>query len=217
VKFNSQSKSPTLQAESGTTLNDIAQRAARLSLTGLEWASTVPGSLGGAVYGNAGAYDGDMAGNLISVRLLHQQDGEQDWPVDKMEYGYRTSLLKRVRPPAVILSAEIQLGHGDRQEILNKMEQYTLLRRASQPPGASMGSMFKNPAGDKAGRLIEAAGLKGKRIGNATISTHHANFFINDHATKAADMVKLIELAKKAVLEQFNVRLELEVEMIGEW
>jgi UDP-N-acetylmuramate dehydrogenase len=217
VKFNSQGELPTLQAESGTTLNDIAQRAARLSLAGLEWASTVPGSLGGAVYGNAGAYDGDMAGNLISVRLLHRQSGEQDWPAEKMEYGYRTSLLKRERPPAVILSAEMQLAHGDRQEILNKMEQYTLLRRASQPPGASMGSMFKNPAGDKAGRLIEAAGLKGKRIGNATISTHHANFFINDHATKAADMVKLIELAKKAVLEQFNVELELEVEMIGEW
>ncbi len=217
VKFNSQGELPTLQAESGTTLNDIAQRAARLSLAGLEWASTVPGSLGGAVYGNAGAYDGDMAGNLISVRLLHRQSGKQDWPAEKMEYGYRTSLLKRERPPAVILSAEMQLAHGDRQEILNKMEQYTLLRRASQPPGASMGSMFKNPAGDKAGRLIEAAGLKGKRIGNATISTHHANFFINDHATKAADMVKLIELAKKAVLEQFNVELELEVEMIGEW
>ena len=217
VKFNSQSEPPSLQAESGTTLNDIAQRAARLGLTGLEWAATVPGSLGGAVFGNAGAFDGDMAGNLISVDLLHRQHGRQNWPVENMEYGYRTSLLKREHPPVLILSAELLLGHGDRQAIQGKMEQYSTLRRANQPPGASMGSMFKNPAGDTAGRLIEAAGLKGKRIGNATISTQHANFFINENATKAADMYKLIKLAQKAVLDQFGITLELEVELIGEW
>ena len=217
VKFHSQGEPPTLQAESGATLNDVAQRATRLGLTGLEWAATIPGSLGGAIYGNAGAYDGDMAGNLVSVRLLHQKKGELTWSVDKMGYGYRTSVLKREHPPAVILSAEILLAHGDRQEIRNKMEQYLTLRRASQPQGASMGSMFKNPPGDKAGRLIEAAGLKGKRIGNATISTQHANFFINTHATKAEDMAKLIELAQKNVFEQYNIQLELEVEMIGDW
>jgi len=217
VKFNSQSEPPSLQAESGTTLNDIAQRAARLGLTGLEWAATVPGSLGGAVYGNAGAFDGDVAGNLVSVDLLHRQNGRQNWPVDKMEYGYRTSYLKREHQQVLILSAKLLLDHGDRQVIQSKMEQYSAQRRATQPPGASMGSMFKNPAGDKAGRLIEAAGLKGKRIGNATISTQHANFFINDHATKAADMYKLIELAQKAVLDQFGIKLELEVELIGEW
>ena len=217
VKFDSQSKSPSLNAESGATLNDIAQRAARLGLTGLEWAATVPGSLGGAVYGNAGAFDGDMAGNLVSVNLLHRQAGHQSWPVNKLEYGYRTSLLKREHLQVLILSAELQLGHGDRELIQTKMEQYSTQRRATQPPGASMGSMFKNPPGDKAGRLIEAAGLKGKRIGNAEISAQHANFFINDNATKAADMLKLIELAQKAVLEQFGIGLELEVELIGEW
>lgn len=217
VRFNSQSESPTLQAESGATLNDIAQRAARLGLCGLEWASTVPGSLGGAVYGNAGAYDGDTAGSLASVRLLHRKNGEQTWPVDKLEYGYRTSIFKRTHPPAVILSAQMILSKGDRQEIRSKMEKYTTLRRSSQPAGASMGSMFKNPPGEFAGRLIEAAGLKGKRIGNASISTQHANFFMNDHATKAADMHKLIKLAQKTVLEQFDIKLELEVELIGEW
>ena len=217
VRFNSQSESPTLQAESGATLNDIAQRAARLGLCGLEWASTVPGSLGGAVYGNAGAYDGDTAGSLASVRLLHRKNGEQTWPVDKLEYGYRTSIFKRTHLPAVILSAQMILSKGDRQEIRSKMEKYTTLRRSSQPAGASMGSMFKNPPGEFAGRLIEAAGLKGKRIGNASISTQHANFFMNDHATKAADMHKLIKLAQKTVLEQFDIKLELEVELIGEW
>ncbi len=206
-----------MQAESGATLNDIAQRAARLGLGGLEWAATIPGSLGGAVYGNAGAYDGDMAANLISVRILHRQEGEQVWPVYKMEYGYRTSLLKREHAQAIILSAQMTLEKGDRQEIRTKMEKFSGLRRSSQPAGASMGSMFKNPPGEFAGRLIEAAGLKGKRIGNASISTQHANFFMNDHATKAADMKKLIELAQETVMEQFGIQLELEVELIGEW
>jgi UDP-N-acetylmuramate dehydrogenase len=217
VKFDSQNEPPTLRAESGTTLNDIAQRAARLGLTGLEWAATVPGSLGGAVYGNAGAFDGDMAGNLISVDLFHRQFGQQTWSVEMMEYGYRTSLLKHEHPPALILSAKLALGRGNRQVIQTKMEQFSTRRRATQPPGASMGSMFKNPPGDKAGRLIEAAGLKGTRIGNAQISSQHANFFINTSATKAAEMRKLIKLAQKTVLDKFGIKLELEVELIGEW
>jgi UDP-N-acetylmuramate dehydrogenase len=97
------------------------------------------------------------------------------------------------------------------------MEQLSNRRRATQPPGASMGSMFKNPPGEKAGRLIEAAGLKGRSIGKATISTQHANFFINNGLTKAADMRALIELAQKAVMDKFGIKLELEVELIGEW
>jgi UDP-N-acetylmuramate dehydrogenase len=97
------------------------------------------------------------------------------------------------------------------------MEQFSDQRRASQPPGASMGSMFRNPPGDKAGRLLEAAGLKGKTIGNATISAQHANFFINNGQTRAEDMRALIELAQKTVLDQFGIKLELEVELIGEW
>ncbi len=217
LKFNSQSEPPTVHAETGVTPNDIAQRAARLGLAGFEWAVAIPGSLGGAIYGNAGAFEGDMAGNLISVELLHRQYGHQTWPVDKLKYGYRSSLLKREHPPVLILSAELALSHGNRQAIQNKMEDYSVQRRATQPPGASMGSMFKNPPGDKAGRLLEAAGLKGKTIGNATISAQHANFFINNGLTKAADMRALIELAQKTVLDRFGVQLELEVELIGEW
>jgi UDP-N-acetylmuramate dehydrogenase len=217
LKFNSQAEPPTVRAESGVTPNDIAQRAARLGLAGFEWGTSIPGSLGGAVYGNAGAFDGDMAGNLISVDVFHREHGRQTWPVEKMEYGYRTSLLKRDHPPVIILSAELALKHGDRQAIQEKMERFSTRRRLNQPPGASMGSMFKNPPGDKAGRLIEAAALKGRHIGNATISTQHANFFINDGQTKAADMRALIELAQKTVLDQFGIQLELEVELIGKW
>ena len=217
LSFNLQVEPPTVHAESGVTPNDIAQRAARLGLTGFEWATSIPGSLGGAVYGNAGAFDGEIAGNLISVEVLHRQYGCQTWPVEKMEYGYRTSLLKRTHPPALILSADLALNHGDRQAIQSKMEQFSTRRRANQPPGASMGSMFKNPPGDKAGRLIEAAGLKGKSIGNAIISPQHANFFINNGQTKAVEMRALIELAQQAVLEKFGIQVELEVELIGEW
>jgi UDP-N-acetylmuramate dehydrogenase len=217
LRFDSQAEPPSVHAESGVTPNDIAQRAARLGLSGFEWAASIPGSLGGAVYGNAGAFEGEMSGNLISLEVFHRDDGLQTWPVDRMEYGYRTSLLKRTHPPAIILSADLALNHGDRQAIRAKMEQFSSRRRKTQPPGASMGSMFKNPPGDKAGRLIEAAGLKGKSIGNAMISSQHANFFINNGQTKATEMRALIELAQQTVQSQFGIRLELEVEYVGEW
>jgi UDP-N-acetylmuramate dehydrogenase len=217
VKFDTQVEPPTVHAESGVTPNDIAQRAARLGLTGFEWAASLPGSLGGALFGNAGAFDGDIAGNLISLELIHRQNGRQVWPVEKMGYGYRTSVLKRDHPPVVILSAKLALSHGDQQTIRAKMEQFSEQRHKTQPQGASMGSMFKNPAGDKAGRLIEAAGLKGTRMGSAEISIHHANYFINHGQTRAEDMNALIDLAKNTVAEKFGIMLELEVELIGEW
>jgi UDP-N-acetylmuramate dehydrogenase len=217
VKFHSQEKPPFVFAESGATLNDIAQRAARLGLSGLEWAASVPGSLGGAVYGNAGAFDGDMAGSLVSVDILHRQHGRQTWPVEQMEYGYRTSILKREKMPVLILSATLKLTHGDAAAIQAIMSANSECRRATQPPGASMGSMFKNPPGDKAGRLIEAAGLKGMRIGTAEVSPVHANFFINTDRTRAEDMKALLELAQKTVFEKFGVKLEPEIELIGEW
>ena len=140
LKFNSQSEHPSVHAETGVTPNDIAQRAARLGLTGFEWAASIPGSLGGAIYGNAGAFGGDMATNLISVELFHRQDGRQTWPASKLEYGYRNSLLKREHPPVLLLSTELALKHGNRADIQGKMEQFSAQRRASQPPGASMGS-----------------------------------------------------------------------------
>jgi UDP-N-acetylmuramate dehydrogenase len=134
-----------------------------------------------------------------------------------MDYGYRTSVLKRGQAQAVILSAKFNLKFGQPAEIQAKIAQFNTRRKATQPPGASMGSMFKNPPGDFAGRLIEAAGLKGTRIGNAEISPVHANFFINTGETRAEDIKALIDLAKQTVFEKFGVKLELEVELIGEW
>ena len=217
VKFDSQAEQPSVYAESGATLNDIAQRAARLGLGGVEWAASIPGSLGGAVYGNAGAFGGEMAGVVISVELLHRERGRESWPVEKLGYAYRTSILKRERQPVLVLAATLKLAHGSTEAIQAKMAEFSERRRSTQPPGANMGSMFKNPPGDKAGRLIEAAGLKGTRIGSAEISAVHANFFVNTSQTSAADMKALIDLAQKKVFDEFGVLLEPEIEMIGEW
>ena len=203
-------------AESGVVLSNLANRCASKGLSGLEWAATVPGSIGGAVYGNAGAFGGDMAGSLVSVELM-TESGPERWPVEKMDYDYRTSILKRHEIKAMVLSAELTLKNATKEEVPVKIEGFSKRRKTTQPPGASMGSMFKNPPGDFAGRLIEAAGLKGTRIGNAEISPLHGNFFINHGKTDARDIRALIELARKAVKDQFGIELELEIELIGEW
>jgi UDP-N-acetylmuramate dehydrogenase len=207
---------PTVTAESGVVFSNLANRCASKGLTGLEWAATVPGTIGGAVYGNAGAFGGEMAGNLIRAELL-TLNGKETFTVEQMGYGYRTSVLKRHEVRAVVLSAELSLLNSTKDEVTVKIQQFSAHRKATQPPGASLGSMFKNPPGDYAGRLIEAAGLKGTRIGNAEISPLHGNFFINQANTKAEDIRALIFLAQKTVTEKFNVELELEVELIGEW
>jgi UDP-N-acetylmuramate dehydrogenase len=207
---------PSVTAESGVIFSNLANRCASKGLAGLEWAATVPGTIGGAVYGNAGAFGGDMAGNLISAELL-TENGKEILTVEKFGYGYRTSVLKRGEIKAIVLSAELALKNSTKDEVTVKIQQFSAHRKATQPPGASMGSMFKNPPGDYAGRLIESAGLKGTRIGNAEISPLHGNFFINHENTKAADIRALIELVQKTVKEKQGVELELEVELIGDW
>ena len=206
-----------LIAESGTTMNDLAQKASRTGLSGLEWAATIPGSLGGAIYGNAGAFGGEMAGNLISLDIISQSSRYETWQVEKMEYGYRSSILKKEHKPVVILSASLGLVKSSPEVVKQKMESNFARRRSSQPPGASMGSIFKNPPGDFAGRLIENSGLKGKRIGNAEISPIHANFIVNHGQTLARDVLELIKIIQFEVERKFGIALELEIELAGEW
>jgi UDP-N-acetylmuramate dehydrogenase len=207
---------PSVTAESGVIFSNLANRCAAKGLGGLEWAATVPGTIGGAVYGNAGAFGGDTAGDLIWAELL-TENGREKYTVEQMGYGYRTSILKRAGLDAVVLAAELRLTNSTKEEVTVRIEQFGAHRKSTQPPGASMGSMFKNPNGDYAGRLIEAAGLKGTRIGNAEISPLHGNFFINHANTKADDIRALIELVQKTVKETQGVDLELEIELIGEW
>ena len=207
---------PSVTVESGVVFSNLANRCAAKGFTGLEWAATVPGTIGGAVYGNAGAFGGDMAGNLIWAELL-TENGHEKFTPEQMGYAYRTSVLKRGELDAVVLAAELRLQNSTKEEATVKIEQFSAHRKATQPPGASMGSMFKNPNGDYAGRLIEAAGLKATRIGNTMISPVHGNFFINHDNTKAEDIRSLIELVMKTVKELQGVDLELEVELVGEW
>ncbi len=207
---------PTVKCEAGVIFSNLANRCASKGLAGLEWAATVPGTVGGAVYGNAGAFDGDMSHNLIWADVL-TLNGRVKLSVEQMKYGYRTSVLKRGEINAIVLSAMLRLKNSTKEEVSVKIDEFSERRKTAQPPGASMGSMFKNPAGDHAGRLIEAASLKGTRIGNAEISTKHGNFFINHGETKAEDVRALIRLTQQTVREKFGVELELEVELAGEW
>jgi UDP-N-acetylmuramate dehydrogenase len=215
LKFNTGDQ-PSVKAESGVVFSNLANRCASKGLAGLEWAAAVPGTVGGAVYGNAGAFGGDVSGDLISAELL-TMEGRETFTVELMGYGYRTSVLKRGELRAMVLSAEFALKNSTKEEATVKIQQFSAHRKATQPPGASLGSMYKNPVGDYAGKLIEATGLKGTRIGNAEISPLHGNFFLNHENTKAEDIRALIELVQKTVKEKEGIELELEIELIGEW
>jgi UDP-N-acetylmuramate dehydrogenase len=206
---------PSVWAETGTLLSNLAHRCAAQGFSGLEWAATVPGTVGGAVYGNAGAFGSDTAHDLLRAEVLTPA-GRVIWSPAELHYEYRSSCIKRGEK-ALVLSVDFRLKNDAAAAIQHKIAELTARRKSSQPPGASMGSMFKNPAGDYAGRLIEAAGLKGTRIGNAEISAVHANFFINHGQTSANDVKALVALAQTTVKENFGVHLELEVELVGEW
>lgn len=216
---------PRVWAESGASMGLLARLAAQRGLAGMEWAAGIPGTLGGAVFGNAGAHGQDMSTSLQMAEILHHQGygNTEIWRGDRFEFEYRSSVLKRSHPAAqnqpwaVVLAVTLQLVRDEVSAIRERMDALVAIRRRTQPPGASMGSMFKNPPGDYAGRLIEAAGLKGTRLGDAGISPLHANFFINYGQASAQEVYRLICLAQEKVQEQFGIHLELEVELIGEW
>ncbi|MCE1251992.1 MAG: UDP-N-acetylmuramate dehydrogenase [Anaerolineae bacterium] len=216
IQINADGNPPTVRAESGAIFSSVARQAALHGLSGLEWACAVPGTVGGAVYGNAGAFGGDVNGSLLMAEIL-QQSGKIVWSCEEMSYSYRSSRLKRSHEPAIILAATMNLKQSDTATVQAQMDTYSDRRRSTQPPGASMGSMFKNPPGDHAGRLIEAAGLKGTRIGGAEVSKVHANFFVNNENATASDLYQLIRLVQSKVLKNTNVLLELEVELLGDW
>jgi UDP-N-acetylmuramate dehydrogenase len=224
VRFDASAQPPTVWAESGANLGLVARQAALRGLAGLEWAAGIPGTVGGAVYGNAGAHGSDMTGNLLVAEILHcmehgtaQAPARERWDLEKLVLSYRSSLIKRSPGKAVILAALLVLRQDDPAAIQAKMDDLVEYRRKTQPPGASMGSMFKNPPGDYAGRLLEAAGLKGLVVGDAQISSVHANFFLNRGKASAADIDKLIRQARQAVLDRFGIELELEIELLGAW
>jgi UDP-N-acetylmuramate dehydrogenase len=229
VRFDEKNDPPTVWVESGANFGALARLAAQRGLSGLEWAAGIPGTVGGAVVGNAGAHGADMASILRVAEILHRNEQIETWTVEQLGYTYRSSAIKEQTAsenlssglpqsmPVVVLTAVLNLERSSPEAILKRMETFIAHRHRTQPPGASMGSMFKNPPGDYAGRLIEAVGLKGARIGEAQISTLHGNFFINLGQATAADVKKLIDLAQSRVFERFGVSLELEIALLGEW
>ncbi len=217
INFDETSDQPLMITESGATLSSAVRLTAERGFGGLEWAAGIPGTIGGAVYGNAGARGQDISQMLVLAEILHQEKGRCSLLCEQMGYSYRSSALKRSPGSAVILTAQLKLTRSTPAAVNAKIAEFNEKRRNSQPAGASLGSMFKNPAGDFAGRLIEAAGLKGTKIGGVEISPIHANFMINDGTASAEDYHQLIKLVQKTVAEKFAVMLETEIEILGEW
>ncbi len=221
VKFRNTGFSVVCAVESGMNLSSLARQCIAKGLGGLEWAVSVPGTVGGAVVGNAGAHGGDMNGTLVAATVWEPGDGARIYSREEMGYGYRDSVLKREfadgGPRRVVLAAELELKPEPVDVLMARADGFTAHRKQSQPAGASMGSMFKNPEHYYAGYLIDAAGLKGFRAGAARISEKHANFFVNEGEATAEDVRALIVEAWHAVREQFGVELDLEVELAGDW
>ena len=208
---------PLIYAETGANLGTMSQIASRAGIGGLEWCNSIPGTVGGAVYGNAGAHNSDVEATLHKVTVLTRENGEQELDVTDLAFQYRSSKFKRERTEVVILSATFKGEFVDPQESLKKLEEFTAKRAKTQPKGPSFGSTFKNPQDDFAGRLLEEAGMKGVVSGYAQVSNQHANFILNDGSATAQDIYNLIRMGQKRVKEKFNIDLFTEIEIIGDF
>lgn len=202
-------------AEAGATMAQLAQAALRAGLTGAEFAAGIPGTVGGGVFMNAGAYGGQMADIVTRSVYIDGEGGGHTLAGEEHRFGYRASAYKG-RPDWVIIEAECVLQPGDPAEIRAKMDDYARRRREKQPLNyPSAGSTFKRPEGYFAGRLIEDAGLKGASVGGAQVSEKHAGFVINHGGATCADVTALIAHIQKTVFERFGVQLECEVRLLG--
>ncbi|MFH1894497.1 MAG: UDP-N-acetylmuramate dehydrogenase [Patescibacteria group bacterium] len=210
-------------AGAGAKLGELLIVSLKNGLAGLEWAAGIPGTLGGAIFGNAGSFGQSIGGLIEKVEVFNTKTMKiESFKNKKFKFGYRRSIFKKNKN-LIILSAEIQLKKDDKRNIKSRLEKFLELREESQPLNfPSAGSIFKNSRlggrqakGFFAGQLIEKCGLKGKRIGKAEISKKHANFIINLGGAKAGDVKKLITLAKRSIKNKFSVNLEEEIEFLG--
>jgi len=218
-RFEPQNGETRVWAEAGASFQELARESVRRGLQGLEWAVDIPGTLGGAVVGNAGAFGGYICDCLVGVTLLEPDGRVYEESHAGIGFCYRGSRFKQMpraqRP--VILDATLVLRPGDRQSLIETAAQYTQRRWEHNPREPSCGSVFKRTDRYPAGFLIEQCGLKGERRGNAMISPLHANFIVNLGGALAGDVKALIELAQQKVWEQFGEALEPEIELVGEW
>jgi UDP-N-acetylmuramate dehydrogenase len=211
----------------GAPMAGSVRKLAAQGWGGMQWAEGLPGTIGGAVFGNAGCYSGDVAAVLARAWLLIGNTVEE-WPVERFGYGYRTSALKNDdrrwtidnnssivhRPSSIVLAAEFNIQRADPRELATQMERTAAERKGKTPWGSSCGSVFKNPPRESAGRLLEAAGLKGTRVGAAEIAQKHANYIVNLGGASSAEVLGLIEIARARVFKEFGIELELEVQII---
>ncbi|WP_408010892.1 UDP-N-acetylmuramate dehydrogenase [Pseudalkalibacillus sp. A8] len=198
----------------GYSLVKLSTIMSRKGMAGLEFASGIPGSVGGAVYMNAGAHGSDMSQILKKAHILFD-DGSIEWlTAEEMDFSYRTSILQK--KPGICIETVLQLKQGDRESITDVMQKNKDYRKDTQPWNhPCCGSVFRNPLPSYAGQLIESSGLKGKAIGGAQISEMHANFIVNTGDAKAQDVIELIDLVKRTIKEKHDIDMETEVEMIG--
>ncbi len=202
-----------ITASAGCMFSSVSKLAAYHSLTGLEFAVGIPGGIGGAIFMNAGAYDGEI-GPLVRQVNFATSAGLGSWTAEEFTYSYRHSRVQQEK--IVVTSVVLELSPGDKREILAKMHDLQARRRAKQPlEFPSAGSTFKRPAGHYVGPMIEQAGLKGFRIGGAEVSTKHAGFIINRGGATADDFIHLIQHIQEEIKQRFNVDLEPEIRILG--
>ncbi|MDA1475642.1 UDP-N-acetylmuramate dehydrogenase [Bacillus changyiensis] len=206
----------TVRAGGGCSVVRLATGISKKGLSGLEFAAGIPGSVGGAVYMNAGAHGSDISRILVKALILFE-DGTLEWlSNEEMLFSYRTSILQNKRP-GICLEAVFQLEQKERDIIIEEMQKNKDYRKETQPvSNPCAGSIFRNPLPDHAGKLIEQAGLKGYQIGGAKVSEMHGNFIINAGGATAKDVLDLITFIQKTIKEKYGVDMHTEVEMIGE-
>ena len=205
-----------IQAKAGALLSKVAAEALEAGLTGMEFASGIPGTIGGAAFMNAGAYGGEMKDIIKSVKVLDTQGEARVLPKEELKMGYRTSIVKE--KGYTVLSVELELTRGNQEEIRNTMEDLKERRTSKQPlEMPSAGSTFKRPEGYFAGKLIMDSGLRGFSVGGAQVSEKHCGFVVNKGGATAMDVLNLIREVQRRVKEQFGVDLETEVRFLGEF
>lgn len=206
----------TVNAQAGVLLSKLANAVAEQSLTGFEFASGIPGTLGGAVTMNAGAYDGEMKQCLTGAKVMDEDGNILNLNIDELQLGYRTSILQK--KAYIVLEAELKFVQGDKAKIREKMNELNRQRREKQPlEQYSAGSTFKRPQGYFAGKLIGDAGLRGYQVGGAAVSEKHCGFVINKENATAKEFMTVINDVIRIVEEKFGVRLEPEVKFLGDF
>lgn len=208
-------KETEIYVESGMILSELVQASVKNELTGLEFAIGIPGTIGGAIYMNAGAYGNNMSKIIKSVIVLNEELQIEEIPLEKLKFDYRYSIFQDNKN-LICVAANIKLEHGNHDEIASKIKENLLKRKNSQPlEYPSAGSVFRNPEGNYAGKIIEELDLKGKNIGGAEISTKHANFIINKNNASSSDILKLIKLVQKEVKDKYKIDLKLEQQLVN--